>query len=130
MIVPEHLHDDYYYLKGFRDCFFLIKKIESKDVSTINNAGAIYLKKHNELKLKLLEYHSSKTVDHPVHYGGEDNIYEAIKVIEAWNLDFCLGNSLKYISRAGKKDESKTLEDLEKAKWYLERAISKIKQND
>ena len=35
-------------------------------------------------------------------HGGEDNPYEAIKVIEAWGLDFCLGNAVKYISRAGK----------------------------
>ena len=42
------------------------------------------------------------SVNHPTHYGGEDNTYEAIKVIESWGLDFCLGNVVKYISRAGK----------------------------
>ena len=31
-----------------------------------------------------------ESIDHPKHYGGEDNTYEAIKVIEAWELDFCL----------------------------------------
>lgn len=62
-------------------------------------------------------------VDHPKHYGGEENTYEAIKVIEAWGVDFCLGNTLKYISRAGRKGN--TLEDLEKAKWYLQRRIDK-----
>lgn len=62
-------------------------------------------------------------VNHPQHYGGEDNLYEAIKVIEAWNLGFCLGNTVKYISRAGKKDPAKTLEDLKKAAWYLNREI-------
>lgn len=36
------------------------------------------------------------------HYGGADNPYVAIKVIEAWGAGFCLGNTLKYISRAGK----------------------------
>lgn len=65
-------------------------------------------------------------VNHPQHYGG-DNTYEAIKVIEAWGLDFCLGNTVKYISRAGKKDADKTIQDLEKAKWYLERKISQLK---
>lgn len=69
-------------------------------------------------------------IDHPSHYGG-DTPYEAIKVIEAW-LDkdglkaFCLGNALKYISRAGKKDPNKIKEDLEKARWYLDYAIKKI----
>lgn len=65
-------------------------------------------------------------IDHPPHYGGADDPYEVIKVIEAWDLDFCLGNVLKYIGRAGKKDPAKLKEDLEKAKWYLERRISKL----
>lgn len=68
-------------------------------------------------------------VDHPEHYGG-DSTYETIKVIEAWNLDFCLGNAVKYISRAGKKDKSKTIEDLQKAIWYLERKIKQLSEND
>ena len=59
-------------------------------------------------------------VDHPDHYGGENNPYEAIKIIEAWGLDFHLGNVVKYISRAGKKSEN-ILEDMRKAKWYLDR---------
>ena len=59
-------------------------------------------------------------VDHPDHYGGENNPYEAIKIIEAWGLDFHLGNVVKYISRAGKKSEN-VLEDMQKAKWYLDR---------
>lgn len=60
-------------------------------------------------------------VDHPEHYGGADNPYEAIKVIEAWGLGFCLGNTVKYISRAGRKGDSLT--DLRKAAWYLQREI-------
>ena len=65
-------------------------------------------------------------IDHPAHYGGEGNPYEVIKVIEAWELDFCLGNVVKYISRAGKKDSKKTVEDLQKAQWYLQRRISQL----
>lgn len=64
-------------------------------------------------------------INHPQHYGGEDNPYEAIKVIEAWDLGFNLGNTVKYISRAGKKDE--IIQELEKAKWYLQREIDKLK---
>jgi hypothetical protein len=60
-------------------------------------------------------------VNHPNHYGGGENPYEAIKVIEAWDLGFNLGNVVKYLSRAGKKGE--TLEDLRKAAWYLNREI-------
>jgi len=62
------------------------------------------------------------TVHHPSHYGGESNPYETIKVIQAWELDFLLGNVVKYISRAGKKGN--VLEDLQKARWYLDRAIN------
>ena len=60
---------------------------------------------------------SKEMVNHPNHYGGVDNPYEAIKVIEAWDLDFHLGNTVKYISRAGKKHQDKELEDLLKANW-------------
>ena len=69
-------------------------------------------------------------VDHPEHYGGKENPYEAIKVIEAWGLEFCLGNTLKYISRAGKKDPQRELEDLEKALWYLQRRVSYLKSQE
>jgi hypothetical protein len=64
-------------------------------------------------------------VNHPAHYGGADNPYEAIKVIEAWNANFCVGNTLKYLSRAGKKPGIKDngVRDLEKAAWYLNREI-------
>ena len=68
-------------------------------------------------------YQESKNIDHPQHYGG-DTPYEAIKVIEAWGLGFNLGNTVKYISRAGKKRIATELEDLKKAKWYLEREIA------
>lgn len=69
-------------------------------------------------------------VNHPSHYGGESNNYEAIKVIEAWGLGFCLGNTVKYISRAGKKETDKTIQDLKKAKWYLDREIAKLESID
>ncbi len=60
-------------------------------------------------------------VNHPDHYKfGVNNEYEAIKVIDAWGLGFSLGNTIKYISRAGKKHPDKELEDLKKAKFYLE----------
>ena len=54
---------------------------------------------------------------------------EVIDVIEAFNLDFCLGNVLKYIVRAGKKSDN-ALEDLEKARWYLNREIERISDEE
>lgn len=75
----------------------------------------------------------NEEVNHPLHYGGADNIYEAIKVIRAWNLSFSLGNTVKYISRAGKKGENTIIKDLKKALWYLNEEIEtleKQKQNE
>ena len=69
---------------------------------------------------------SGEMVNNPLHYGGADNPYEAIKVIEAWGLDFHLGNTVKYISRAGIKNPEKELEDLKKAAWYLQRKIDNL----
>ena len=63
-------------------------------------------------------------VNHPAHYGG-DTVYETIKVIEAWGLNFNLGNCVKYLSRAGKKANAERRVDLEKAAWYLARELSK-----
>ena len=69
-------------------------------------------------------------VNHPEHYQyGKNNEYEAINVIENWDLDFHLGNTVKYISRAGKKDTDKELQDLKKAQWYLERRIQNLENN-
>lgn len=65
----------------------------------------------------------TEAVNHPAHYGGEDNPYEVIKIIEAWGLNFCCGNALKYIVRAGKKDDSAREQDLAKALWYLRRQV-------
>ena len=61
-------------------------------------------------------------VNHPPHY--KANGMEVIEVIEAFNLGYNLGNTVKYCLRAGKKDKNKIKEDLEKAKWYLEREIN------
>jgi hypothetical protein len=71
---------------------------------------------------------SGEMVNNPLHYGGVDNPYEAIKVIEAWELDFHLGNTVKYISRAGKKETDKELQDLKKALWYLQRRIDNLQK--
>lgn len=71
----------------------------------------------------------NEAVKHPAHYGGADDPYEAIKVIEAWGLNFNLGSVLKYVRRAGKKDASKELEDLRKARFYIDHEISRVEQS-
>lgn len=65
-------------------------------------------------------------VNKPSHYQFSE--YEPIKVIQAWDLSFALGNVVKYIARAGRKDSSKLIEDLEKAKRYLELELEHLKK--
>jgi hypothetical protein len=71
-----------------------------------------------------------ESVNHPDHYGGAQNPYEAIKVIRAWGLNFALGNAVKYIARAGKKDPAKHIEDLQKAVFYLQNEIANLQADD
>jgi len=65
-------------------------------------------------------------INHPAHYGGADNVYEHIKVADAWGLNYRLGNATKYICRAGKKPGTESLQDLRKALWYLQSEIERI----
>lgn len=65
---------------------------------------------------------AQKKVNHPKHYQG--NKFEVIDIIEDFKLDFLLGNSIKYILRAGKKED--LAQDLKKAIWYLERKCQKL----
>ena len=64
-------------------------------------------------------------VNHPAHY--TDGKIEVIDFIEDKKLGFHLGNTVKYICRAGKKDPEKTIEALQKAEWYLHREIQRLK---
>lgn len=65
-------------------------------------------------------------VNHPSHY--TDGKIEVLDFIEDKKLGFHLGNVVKYVSRAGKKNPDKTIEDLEKAEFYLKRKIEKLKE--
>ncbi len=62
----------------------------------------------------------------PSHYKFSD--LEPIEVTERWKLGYNLGTVLKYLARAGKKDPSKEIEDLKKARWYLDRQISNLEK--
>lgn len=63
-------------------------------------------------------------VNHPRHYTAHPSGVECIVVTE--HMGFCLGNAIKYIWRADLKHDA--IEDLEKAKWYLEREIARRKK--
>lgn len=69
------------------------------------------------------EYDPDKT--NPAHYQTDSGL-EAIEVIEAFSLDYCKGNSVKYLLRAGKKDGEDELDDLRKAEWYIQRRIAQL----
>ena len=71
----------------------------------------------------------SDPVRQPAHYIAGRSI-EPINVIEDWELGFHLGNSLKYISRAGRKDPSLTRQDISKAIWYLERFQDQLDEQE
>lgn len=68
---------------------------------------------------------SDDPVQHPAHY--TTGKIECIEYIEDKDLGYHLGNAVKYITRAGKKDPAKTVEDLEKAIWYIQRKIKLLK---
>ena len=65
-------------------------------------------------------------VSRPAHYTSSK--VEVIDAIEAWGLGYHLGNVVKYVARAGKKNPTKDIQDLEKAAWYLNRHIEKLKE--
>lgn len=63
-------------------------------------------------------------IERPLHYNSNPSGIECIDVVE--HLNFCRGNAIKYIWRAGLKDDA--IQDLEKARWYIEREIARIKE--
>jgi len=73
-------------------------------------------------------------VNHPKHYTSHPSGVECIQITECHN--FCIGNAIKYLWRAGlkadadKTSQDKTVEDLEKAAWYINREINRIKNKE
>ena len=63
-----------------------------------------------------------ETINHPDHYKG--NRFEAIDIIEDYELNFNLGSTLKYVLRAGKKNDA--IEDLQKAEWFIKRELDRL----
>lgn len=69
-------------------------------------------------------------VSHPAHYNMGD--IEVIDAIEAWGFGegFNRGNAIKYIARAGRKDTAKEVEDLKKARFYIDAEIKRLEQKE
>lgn len=70
----------------------------------------------------------NNTVNHPKHYN--QGRIECIEYILDKEMNFCRGNAVKYITRAGLKDPDKEIEDLEKAIFYLNREIERLKDKN
>lgn len=85
-------------------------------------------RKHEEMleRLGVLKHNEARkeTVNHPDHYNSKG--IEVMDVIRAFDLSFSLGNVVKYVTRAGKKHKETYLEDLKKAKWYLDEEIRHV----
>lgn len=73
-----------------------------------------------------------EAVDHPVHYGGANDPLEHVKVAEAkgWTKDAFIYNCTRYLWRFGLKDGNPILQDLKKARWYLDRKIRNLEQEE
>lgn len=71
----------------------------------------------------------SEQVNHPAHYNVGIECIEVIRSLGWWK-PFCLSNVLKYVMRAGEKDPAKEIEDLQKASWYLDYVIERLKAGD
>ena len=65
-------------------------------------------------------------INHPSYYA--DGKIEVIEFIEDKNFGYCLGNAIKYISRAGKKSKETEIQDLQKAVWYINRRIQELSE--
>jgi hypothetical protein len=91
-------------------------------VSTSTQEPQLLCEQYDEMKGK------AEDATRPSHYGGAGNVYEVFNVLEAWELDkdFYLGNVIKYVARAGKKNKSKEKEDLQKALVYLQKRIDSL----
>lgn len=104
----------------FRDS---LKALESDHVAT----GIPYVPNDKQLSLNGARVEAgflSDPINHPAHY--TDGMIEVADFIADKKLDFFLGNVVKYVCRAGKKDPAKEIEDLKKAHWYLTHKIDQL----
>lgn len=117
--------------KNCKDCDYFVKSSLGNYcdfygilLNIMHGCNEFQLKKHKEgiedIKTE------NDPVNHPSHY--TDGNIEVMDYIEDKGFNFALGNAVKYISRAGRKDKNKTIEDLEKSRWYLNREIERLKK--
>lgn len=117
---------------GDRSIFGTVIGVEGNIVKVSDGNEVTYVD-CSKVKIEKVSFstpNKKEMVNHPDHY--HPGTYEAINVIEAWDLNFNLGSAIKYISRCGLKPDAelskkeKALEDLRKAAWYVNREIERL----
>ena len=104
-------------------CPFSMLNLNDSDICTERENEYNYNIAHEYINCSCIEKTQNSNVNSPTHYNVGK--IEVIEAIEDWKLNFNLGNAIKYIARCEHKENKK--QDLEKAKWYIEREISKCK---
>lgn len=108
-----------------QDCMYLTRSIDRDPCSSCKHVETGSEDRFFPSTVLLEEKEPNDPVNHPSHY--TDGKIEVADYIADKHFDFFLGNAIKYISRAGKKDPSKHVEDLEKAIWYINYEIKLLK---
>lgn len=117
---------------GDRHIFGTVIGVEGNIVKVSDGNEVTYVD-CSKVKIEKVSFstpNKKEMVNHPDHY--HPGTYEAINVIEAWDLNFNLGSAIKYISRCGLKPDAelskkeKALEDLRKVAWYVNREIERL----
>lgn len=107
-------------LDEFPECLKEIFEGKNSSCDKCRRDGANLIK-------NLLGEKPMQDISHPAHYQSYGGL-EAIDVIESFNLNFNLGNVIKYVLRSGKKDDD--VKDLSKALWYLRREIKNLEMDE
>ena len=122
--------------KNCKDCDYFVKSSLGNYcdfygilLNIMHGCNEFQLKKHKEgIKDIKTENIENDPINHPSHY--VDGNIEVMDFIEDKQLNFARGNVIKYVSRAGKKDPNKELEDLRKGFWYLNREIERLEKEN
>lgn len=110
------------------DCEFYYKKYLNEEIEVDKSKLKLVEESIEAETVERGEEVVNDSVNHPSHY--TDGKIEVMDFIEDKQLNFARGNVIKYVSRAGKKDPNKELEDLNKAMWYLKREIERLEKEE
>ena len=117
--ILQDMKNDTYIVKVGNECCNIVSNFlkKAEEISLISPTA----KENNTNRCK----GENDIIEHPAHY---TQGIECMDYIESHKLNYARGNIIKYVTRAGLKDASKEVEDLEKARWYLDREIERVKK--